>query len=219
MALASPTPVPADRPFDAVIWDYDGTLVASRAADEHAVERLLALDPGAAEGAAIFWATEGRPIEERIERAWPGQVDELLPYFENSIKPVPFRGVVTTLNGLRRRGYRLAVVSSRRRHTLEWGLDATGLRRYFEVVVGLDDVAEPKPSPEGLNKALDGMGVTPMRAAYIGDLEVDVLAGRRAGVTVWRAVWASLPTHNDLNVRWLRRPPEVLQLVEPPPNP
>ncbi len=215
MVLIAPSP-PHPRPaFDAVIWDYDGTLVATRSADESAVDTLLRQNASAAEGTAIFWATEGKPIEERIDRAWPGQLEQILPLFANNVKPVPFRGVISVLDGLHRRGYALAVVSSRRRRTLEWGLDATGLRRRFEVLIGLDDVDEPKPSPEGLLKALHGLCVPPTRAVYVGDSEVDMLAGRRAGMTAWRATWARGVERNDTNARLLERPREVLALVEP----
>ena len=75
--------------FDAVIWDYDGTLVDSRGADEAAVAELLAGDPGAASGAELFWAAEGRPIIERLELAWPGRADEVLPLFESGSLRVP----------------------------------------------------------------------------------------------------------------------------------
>ena len=100
--------------FDAVIWDYDGTLVDSRGADEAAVAELLAGDPGAASGAELFWAAEGRPIIERLELAWPGRADEVLPLFDRRISPITFRGIPRVLTGLGRRRVRLAVVSSRR---------------------------------------------------------------------------------------------------------
>src|SRR5438105_9508575 len=78
----------------AVVWDYDGTLVDTRGADEAAVALLLEADPGAATGTEIFWALEGRPIIERIDLAWPGRADELLPLFDRPIPPRIFPGIV-----------------------------------------------------------------------------------------------------------------------------
>ncbi len=215
MALATPPNNDHQPAFDAVIWDYDGTLVATRAADEYAVEMLLRSDPGAAEGVALFWALDGRPIQERIDNAWPGRFAEIMPLFENDVQPVPFVGVMDVLDDLRRGGYRMGVVSSRRRHTLEWGLERTGIGAYLDIVVGLDDVSEPKPSPEGLLKALRGVGIAPTRAVYVGDSEVDVLAGRRAGTTAWRATWAQAVDDNSIKARLLTRPADVLDLVIP----
>ncbi len=214
MAIASPTSQHPHPAFDAVIWDYDGTLVATRAADEYAVDVLLERDPSAAEGTALFWATEGRPIEERIERSWPGRIAEILPLFENDVRPVPFDGVLDVLTGIAAMGLPQAVVSSRRRHTLEAGLDMTELSTYFSVVIGLDDVTEPKPAPEGLLKALRHLGIPPTRAVYIGDSPVDNEAGRRAGTTVWRAAWAKGVAPNQPPALVLARPRDIMSLID-----
>ena len=58
-----------------MVFDFDGTLVASRFADEAAVAELIGSDPGAAAGAAVFWAHDGEPLLARIELAWPGRTD------------------------------------------------------------------------------------------------------------------------------------------------
>lgn len=191
MIAATNFPTLHQRCFDAVIWDYDGTLVASRFADEEAVERLLEHDPAARAGAEVFWATEGQPLLPRIELAWPGRSREILPLFDEQAAPHRFAHVDTVVAALQARGYHLAVVSSRRRLPLERGLRRTGLRDRFEDVVSLDDVREPKPSPEGLLHALRALGVPPTRAVYVGDSELDIEAGRRAGMTAWRATWSA----------------------------
>jgi HAD superfamily hydrolase (TIGR01509 family) len=128
-----------------------------------------------------------------------------------------FPGVTTLLERLSRRRLAMAVVSSRRRAALEKGLVDTGLRRHFRLVVGLEDVERPKPSPEGLLLALRRLGVEPSGAVFIGDTELDVEAGQRAGVTTWRAVWGLLPAdpllaHPD-GVVLLRSPDEVSDLL------
>lgn len=109
------------------------------------------------------------------------------------------------------------MVSSRRLLALDQGLRAAGLRRHFSVVVGLDDVAEPKPSPEGLLLALGRLAVEPSRAVFIGDTELDVEAGHRAGVATWRAVWglplAPLPGSSDGTIL-LDRPEQVGELLQ-----
>jgi pyrophosphatase PpaX len=205
-----PTP-----PFDAVIWDYDGTLVDTRGADEAAVAELLAHDPGAAAGAEVFWAAEGRPIIERLELAWPGRAEEILPLFDRRISPITFRGIPRVLTELGRRRLRLAVVSSRRLEPLEWGLQACGLRSHFETVVGLDCVSHPKPDPEGLLLAARRLGVRTSRAVYIGDRDVDVDAGRHCGMTVWRAIWSLPPGAGATSgPREVASPAEVLARVD-----
>jgi pyrophosphatase PpaX len=201
--------------IDTVVWDYDGTLVNTRFADEAAVAELLRRDPTAAAGAEVFWATEGQPIIQRLELAWPGRAQEVLPLFDQRLRPRLHRGVTPVLDELRHRGLPMAVVSSRRREPLEWGLSACGLRRYFQSVIGLEDVAQPKPDPEGLLKAVRGVGATPARSVYVGDSEVDVEAGHRAGMTAWRAAWAAPPPADAPHAPFLLlHPREVIDRLD-----
>ena len=187
MSIVAPS---SDQPFDAVVWDYDGTLVDTRAADEAAVAELIRQDPAAAAGAEVFWATEGQPILRRLELAWPERAATILELFDQPFPPAVFDGILDVLDGLESRGLRMAVVSSRRVEPLERGLADCGLRDYFGAVVGLETVRAPKPDPAGLHLALRAVGVRPARSVYVGDRDVDVEAGRRAGVTTWRATWA-----------------------------
>jgi HAD superfamily hydrolase (TIGR01509 family) len=203
--------------IDAVVWDYDGTLVATRFADEAAVAELIRRDPAAAAGAEVFWATEGQPIIQRLELAWPGRSAQVLPLFDQRVRPHLHRGVTAVLDALRARGLPMAVVSSRRRGPLEWGLRAAGLRPYFDAVIGLEDVARPKPDPEGLLLAARGLGVLPSRAVYVGDSDVDVEAGHEAGMTAWRAAWAAPPPAGTQPTPFLLlHPREVLQRLDEP---
>lgn len=211
-----PTVRPTAQPFEAIVWDYDGTLVASRAADEAAVEELLVHDPSAASGVEVFWAHEGEPILTRIELAWPGRGRDILPLFERQAPPHSVAGVRRVLEALHRRDLPLAVVSSRRRAPLLEGLEQTGLRRFFRAVVGLDDVQRPKPDPEGLLKALRALAVAPERSLFVGDSELDIEAGHRAGATAWRAVWTMAPEwepHTNGTIL-LSRPAEVLERID-----
>ena len=213
MALASPS-LPDPTALDAVIWDYDGTLVATRAADEQAVQRLLDFDPEAIGGVDTFWAHEGRPIEERVELAWPGRSGEILALFEANVVPVIFDGILDTLDELRGAGYRMGVVSSRRRVALRWGLRASGLMPYFRSVIGLDDVTEPKPQPEGILRTLGRLRTGPGRALYVGDSAVDILAARAAGVDAYRAAWGDVPSPGDPHAVILRHPTDLLGFIE-----
>jgi hypothetical protein len=65
---------------------------------------------------------------------------------------------------------------------------------FFVAVVTYSDVkaAGMKPSPAGINLALNKMGITPStRVLYVGDASIDVEAAYNAGVTPIVPTWAS----------------------------
>lgn len=202
-------------PIDTVLWDYDGTLVGTRYADEAAVRRLIAQEPGAAAGAAVFWEAEGMPLLARIETAWPGRSEEFGPLFMAKAAPQRFDGIQEVLEQLAESGYRMGVVSSRRRLPLLEGLAESGLLPHFGVIVSLDDVAQPKPSPEGLLQALALLGAAPSQTAYVGDSDVDMEAGRTARIATWRAGWSAPASIAPRGKYVLTHPLELLSCLSP----
>ena len=89
---------------------------------------------------------------------------------------------VETLEELRRRGYRLGVISNADGRAEE-ALDVAGLRGHFELVVDSGLVGIDKPDPRIFHLALERMGVHPRDAVYVGDIyEIDVQGARAAGM-------------------------------------
>lgn len=87
-----------------------------------------------------------------------------------------------TLQALRERGYRLAVISNadgRVRGLLE----EAGLSGYFEFVVDSKEVGVEKPDRRIFHEATGRLGLPPSACAYVGDIyEIDVLGARGAGL-------------------------------------
>jgi phosphoglycolate phosphatase-like HAD superfamily hydrolase len=92
-------------------------------------------------------------------------------------------------------------------------LGAAGLSRFFDVVVGGDEVALPKPAPDGIRLACERLGVRPRNAAYVGDADVDLEAARRAGAVAIAAGWGHLYRPGHEADRVLRRPGELAMLL------
>ncbi|MBW3571664.1 MAG: HAD-IA family hydrolase [Gemmatimonadetes bacterium] len=89
---------------------------------------------------------------------------------------------VETLDQLRRRGYRLGVISNADGR-IDPLLESVGLRGHFEVVVDSGVVGIDKPDPRIFHLALEQMGVEPREAVYVGDIyEIDVQGARAAGM-------------------------------------
>jgi len=93
-------------------------------------------------------------------------------------------GTIEALDRLRSAGYRLGVVSNSDGRAEE-GLEAAGLRGYFEVVIDSQLVGFEKPDPRIFEAALRRMALAPEEAIYVGDIyEVDVVGARRARMDV-----------------------------------
>jgi HAD superfamily hydrolase (TIGR01509 family) len=83
----------------------------------------------------------------------------------------------------------VAVFTGAGRTAAELLLAHADLRRYLSALVGGDDVARPKPAPDGVWSACEALGVAPEEAAYVGDARRDIEAAMAAGVLAVAAGW------------------------------
>jgi phosphoglycolate phosphatase len=77
---------------------------------------------------------------------------------------------------------KLAVVTTKTGLYSKELLEHLGLLHYFEVVIGREDVINPKPHPEPILKALHFIGAHPQNSWMIGDTCLDMDAAKKAGV-------------------------------------
>lgn len=170
-------------PVRAVVFDLDGTLVNSMPmvlrAFAHAVEPFR---PGFT-AEELFHRLGGPP--ERIfleltgdEAHVPAALARMAAYCEANWREIhPFEGAHGLLDELHERGRSLAVWTGRDRATtlriLAEHCPGGGFR---EIVCG-DDLPTHKPHPQGLREIMDRLQVRPEETLYVGDADVDVLAG------------------------------------------
>jgi len=123
----------------------------------------------------------------RAAEVEPGRVPAILAAFDAEnlaagLWRVPLEQAAETLQGLRARGLRTAVVSNADGR-VEALLDAAGLRVHLELVVDSHYEGIEKPDPEIFHRALARMGVRAERAIYVGDIyAIDVVGARAAGL-------------------------------------
>jgi phosphoglycolate phosphatase len=120
--------------------------------------------------------------------------------------------VAETVQTLRAVGHRLGIVSSKYRYRIERILAESGLASQFEVIIGGEDVAQPKPDPAGLLLALQRLHLPASDVLYVGDHPVDAEAASRVGVPFMAVLtgtsdissFAPYPVHSFLaNVSYL----------------
>mgnify|MGYP000518439968 FL=1 len=172
----------AMKHYSAVCFDFDYTLGDSTdsivAGFQYGFERL------------------GHPIPDRETVRGtmltgdrdPERLARFRAYFLEVAKPRQrketflFPGAAELLQGLRAQGVRLGIVSTKTGETIEYIMDRLGLGDCLDFVIGSSDVKHHKPHPEGLEMALDRLGLPPERVLYCGDTVLDAEAAQRAGL-------------------------------------
>ena len=207
-----------------VLFDLDGTLINTY---DLIVESFRHTAQAHDVGPAIeqYWRDNvGIPLRIQFRQVTedPDGIQELIAtYLEHNrehhdtlVKEYP--GVRDTVKALHKAGYRLGVVTSKMHGMLERGLSLGGYDGLFEVVIGADDVENPKPHAEPVLKALERLEMTPKVAAFIGDSPHDIASGHAAGVQTGAALWgpfarevfeAYQPDH------WFEAPSDIERLL------
>jgi len=104
-------------------------------------------------------------------------------YFELAAgKLRPFPGVLTLLDRIRDRGYRIGLASSGDRDKVAFSMRALDLDGRFAIVVTGDDIGRSKPDPEIYLTAVGRLGVEPAACLAIEDAPNGVRSAKRAGL-------------------------------------
>ena len=93
-------------------------------------------------------------------------------------------GVPETLAALADRGLSLAVASNKPPEYSRTILDAKGIGRFFETVLGPGPTTPAKPDPTMLAEAMRRAAASPSSTVAVGDMEVDADFARAGGCAV-----------------------------------
>jgi len=191
--------------FQAVLLDYDGTLVNSRMVELNATRRLFKEHIGREISDAEFKEYIGMNSRKVLEIVSPKQVEFLeekwLEYenFERWRAKL-FPGITEMLEELTSQKILLAVVTAQSHRELEANRKQQLIDNWIKVWVSSDDVENPKPAPDQVDKALSLLGIEPQGAIMIGDTHFDILAGKNAGITTGAAMWG---VHDQKKIKGL----------------
>ncbi|MCX2952791.1 HAD family hydrolase [Lentzea sp. NEAU-D7] len=211
------------------VFDLDGTLVDSPRAIVATFTEVLALLGSPARQPEAIRATIGMPMEKAFGTLLGVAADDPLvasgvehyqQVFRKLVLPrareLVFPGVADGLAELADAGVALAVATSKFRRSADALLDAAGLAGLFELVVGADEVRNPKPHPEIGEKILHALDVPAARAVMVGDTTHDVLMAHATGM---RAIAVTYGVHDRAELatarphRYADAFPEVVVMV------
>ncbi len=126
-----------------------------------------------------------------------------------------FPGVTDVLEALRRRGYAMGIVTSKRRATTQAAVSSFHLDRWCTVIITDEDVTRHKPDPEPVRAAASRLGVPVAVALMVGDSPLDIAAGHRAGAATAAALWGTVepsPLLAEAPDHRLARPEDLLPI-------
>lgn len=80
------------------------------------------------------------------------------------------------------KNFKLGIVTSGSKERVLKDLEDHDIAKYFDSVVTGNDVINQKPHPEGLQKAMEELGVESNNAVYIGDTPIDYQMAKNCNV-------------------------------------
>jgi pyrophosphatase PpaX len=128
-----------------------------------------------------------------------------------------YPGVVAAVEAIRAAGRRTGLVTSKNRQGALRGLTLVRLEAMMDVLVCADEVTNPKPHPEPVEKAVALLGADPATTVYVGDSIHDMVSGRAAGVRTAAVLWGPFGReHLELATPeyWLETPADLLRLLD-----
>ncbi len=173
----------------AILFDLDGTLIDSTDlilnSFNYVLKTYLKKEVPEDRIRSLF----GRPLHYQMALfGGEKQADELVKrYREHNLAShkeylKPIDGAKETLEILKKRGYKLGLVTSKKEDAARLGMQICQIETYFDVFVFSDDVKIHKPEPEPVLCALRKLNLRPQEAVYVGDSTYDIICGQRAGV-------------------------------------
>ena len=173
-----------------IIFDLDGTLLDTEKAIISSFEKVL----GAHKPELVLTEKDkvsflGPTLAESFQKYAPElDTDQLVSEYREINRQAHYEGLITPckhvpelLEYLKNNGYDMAIASSKKKETVELGLQCCNLQDYFKVIIGVEQVTNPKPDRETIVKTYREMGYGPDNVIYVGDSEGDVKCARNAG--------------------------------------
>jgi pyrophosphatase PpaX len=192
--------------YKTILFDLDGTLADTELVliqtmiffiQQHRPDLKVSLHE--------LMQASGPPLQETLRKYFPNQditliteafaakAREFYPKFAK-----PFSGAVELITLLKQKGFAIGVVTSKLKRNALLTLEVIGMKDMFSVVVTLDDIAHPKPHPEGVDLAMKLLGAQPVSTLFIGDTLYDYHAGKSAGVDTGLVTWSMKKFSDDI---------------------
>lgn len=210
--------------YQAVLFDFDYTLGDSTVPIvESYTAALTAMGWSAPEREAVRH-TVGYTLEDGYTMltgdADPEHRREFFRRFKEHATPIMIRdtvlcpGAAQVLNWLSGRGVPTGIVSTKGGDQLRGIFQKEGLTDRLALIVGGQDVTKNKPDPEGLNLAVERLGVGKRDVLFCGDTVIDAETARRAGVDFCAVLNGTTPAEAFADYPHVHIAPDLAELLQ-----
>ena len=184
--------------YKVLLFDLDGTLCDT---DEMLIQSFFALykkyRPAKIRTREELIYFSGPPIKKTLVDEFPDySFEEIYKAFQETSRELylpyvkAFDDEIETLKKLKEAGYLLGVVTNKGAPLTKYSLEVAHIDGLFDVVISADDVNAPKPSPLGINKALERLAIADKgKVLYIGDNDIDYETACNAGTDAMLVTW------------------------------
>lgn len=187
------------EPYDAYLFDLDGTLVDTAPDLMRALNATLVHAGYAEVGIDLtrLWVGHGAKVmlaqaveHQGASKLDDDQIEEYFAFFLErygeriAVDSVPYPGVVASLDRLAARTHKLGVVTNKLQGLSMQLLRELDLYKFFNIVVGGDTLQVRKPEPQPILYACNELDSVPSETLFVGDSTTDVKAARAAGCPV-----------------------------------
>ena len=158
--------------------------------------------------------SEWRESPETLEALIATYREYNLKHHDSMVTVYP--GVLDALREIKAAGIQTGLVTSKNRLGALRGLKLVGLEALMDVLVCADEVTNPKPHPEPVEKAVTLLGADPASTVYVGDSIHDMHSGRAAGVKTAAALWGPFKRSHLESAKpdyWLETPTDLVKLI------
>lgn len=204
-----------------ILFDFDGTLIDSNEAVISTLNLTAIKHRGTPFTDAELNEILGKPIEEQVKILSEEEVDDLTDFYRIEYRKVrdhltkAYEGVEEMLIKLKELGLKIGIVSNKGRSGIDHGLDMFQMAEWIDISISKNDVTIPKPDPEGIFAALEGLGGSRTevdKTIFVGDSVHDIESGKRAGCKTILVGWTLLPleTFKETAPDYIAESPETL---------
>ena len=182
--------------FEGIIFDIDGTLTSTNElifrSFNHIAKKYLDRTFTDNEIISLFGPTENVILKEWCGNNFEAAKKDYYEFYKSHHHIVNlYPGIKELLDYLKTKGVLLAVFTGKGRQASLITLEELSIIDYFDLIVTGDDVANHKPSSEGIMKFVNEYNLKKDEILMIGDSVADIRASKEAGIRIASALWDS----------------------------